>query len=76
MIRPSRTSEVSVGAVHKDFVRKNLTTWSLRPTPEFSPVDATRPQIAERNVALVTVSRVGFNVWHTRKLVTWPVNIT
>jgi hypothetical protein len=62
------------GRCAQDFVRKNLTSWLLRPTHEFSLVDATRPQVAERNVALVTVSRVGFNVWHTRAVLTFEAD--
>lgn len=62
------------GRCAQDFVTKNLTAWSLRPTPEFLLVDATRPQVAERNVALITVSRVGFNVWHTRAVLTFEAD--
>jgi hypothetical protein len=53
------------GRCAKDFVAKNLKTWSLRPSPDLSLVDAARPQMQE-NVAGVSVSRVGFNVSHNR----------
>jgi hypothetical protein len=54
------------GRCAKDFVAKNLRTWSLRPGPDLSLVDAVQPQMQERNVAGVSVSRVGFNLSHNR----------
>ena len=54
------------GRCAKDFVAKNLKSWSLRPSPDLLLVDAAQPQMQERNVAGVSVSRVGFNLSHNR----------
>jgi hypothetical protein len=62
------------GRCAKDFVSKNLMHWSLRPSPGLPTVDAARPQLWDRNVAAVTVSRVGFNFWHTRAVVTYEAD--
>jgi hypothetical protein len=48
--------------------------WPLRTSPGLSTVDAAQPQWWDRNVAAVTVSRVGFNFWHTRAIVTFEAD--
>jgi hypothetical protein len=62
------------GHCAKDFVKKNLSIWSLRSVPELSLVGATQSQMVERNIALVSVSRVGFNLWHTRAVLTFEAD--
>ena len=62
------------GRCAKDFIKKNLNSWSLRPTAELLVVDATQPQIVEKNVARITVSRVGFDLWHTRAVLAFEAD--
>src|ERR1039457_583146 len=62
------------GRCAKDFVEKNMRTWSLRPTPELSLMNAAQLQTVERNLAAMTVSRVGFNLWHTRAVLTFEAD--
>jgi len=62
------------GRCAKDFVKKNLNSWALRPTAELLVVDATQPQIVGKNVARITVSRVGFDLWHTRAVLAFEAD--
>jgi hypothetical protein len=62
------------GRCAKDFAKKNLNSWALRPTAELSVVDATQPQIVGKNAARITVSRVGFNLWHTRAVLAFEAD--
>ncbi len=62
------------GQCAKDFVRKNLNSWALRPTAELLLVDAMQPQIVGNKLARITVSRVGFDLWHTRAVLAFQVD--
>lgn len=62
------------GRCAKDFVKKNLNSWALRPTAGLLVVDATQPQIVGKNVARITVSRVGFDLWHTRAVLAFEAD--
>jgi hypothetical protein len=55
------------GRCARDFLRKNLKAWPLQPTLDYSSVP--RGALAHDDSILVTLSRVGFNVWHTRAVV-------
>lgn len=62
------------GRCAKDFVTKNLNSWLLKPTAEFLVVDATQPQVMGKKVARITVSRVGFDLWHTRAVLAFEAD--
>jgi hypothetical protein len=62
------------GRCAKDFAKKNLNSWALRPTAELLVLDATQPQIVGKNVARITVSRVGFDLWHTRAVLAFEAD--
>ena len=51
------------GRCAKDFLKKNL-AWPLQPALDYSSVP--RGALAHDDSILVTLSRVGFNVWQTR----------
>ena len=57
------------GRCEKDFVNKNLRAWTIQPKLEYSP--NTRNALGHDNddESLVTLSRVGLNIWHTRAVV-------
>ena len=55
------------GRCAKDFVKKNLKAWPVQPTLDYSSVP--RDALAYDDSILVTLSRVGFNLWHTRAVV-------
>ena len=55
------------GRCARDFVEKNLKAWPVQPTLEYSSVP--REALAHDDSILVTLSRVGFNVWHNRAVV-------
>src|SRR5208282_6375392 len=55
------------GTARRDFVKKNLTAWPLESTLDYSSVP--RAALAHDDSSLVTLSRVGFNFWHTRAVV-------
>jgi hypothetical protein len=55
------------GHCAKDFVKKNLRAWPLESTLDYSSVP--RAELAHDDSILVTLSRVGFNFWHTRAVV-------
>jgi len=54
------------GRCSKDFVKKNLKAWPVQPL-QYSSVP--RGTLAYDDSILVTLSRVGFNVWRTRAVV-------
>jgi hypothetical protein len=62
------------GRCAKDFVAKNLKNWSLHPTLGLLLIEPAQLQMQERNVAGVSVSRVGFNLSHNRAAVTFEAN--
>lgn len=62
------------GRCAKDFAKKNLNSWALRPTEELAVVDATQQQMVGKNVARITVSRVGFDFWHTRAVLAFEAD--
>jgi hypothetical protein len=55
------------GRCAKDFVKKNMMVWPLEPTLDYSSVS--RGTLGHDDSILVSLSRVGFNVWHTRAVV-------
>jgi hypothetical protein len=60
------------GRCGKDFVAKNVRSWPLEPRLEYSAVS---PGASVNDDAiLVTLSRVGFNVWRSRAVVTFSAD--
>jgi hypothetical protein len=55
------------GRCAKDFLKKNLKAWPLQQTLDYSSV--ARGALRGDDSILVPLSRVGFNVWHTRAVV-------
>lgn len=73
-LRVTKTEDLSFpdfdafcGRCAKDFVKKNLRAWPLESTLDYSSVP--RTALAHDDSILVTLSRVGFNFWHTRAVV-------
>jgi hypothetical protein len=60
------------GRCAKDFLKKNLKAWPLPPTLDYSSVP--RGALRGDDSILVTLSRVGFNAWHTRAVVTFSAD--
>jgi hypothetical protein len=55
------------GRCAKDFLKKNMMAWPLQPTLDYSAIP--RGALRGDDSILVTLSRVGFNVWRTRAVV-------
>jgi len=57
----------------RDFVRKNLAVWQLRASVKVDFVlSAVEPETLQPNVVVVT--RIGFNPWHTRAVLSFEGN--
>jgi len=76
---PSAEFAAFCGFCARSFVRKNLTAWHFEPGPHdafgISVVQASEPSLIppKQNVA-VSVTRVGFNLWHTRAVLGYSAN--
>jgi len=62
------------GSCGKDFVRKNLNSWPLHQSSEFLLVGAARPERPADNSSAVALSRVGFNLWRNRAVLTFTAD--
>lgn len=75
--RPSPGFAAFCGSCARNFVRKNMATWYLEPDLHgafgISVVEPPRP--AQRSPRqIVWVTRVGFNLWHTRAVLSYSTS--
>jgi hypothetical protein len=74
---PSGEFAAFCGFCARNFVRKNLTAWYFEPGPHdalgISVVEASQTSPPKQYVA-VSVTRVGFNLWHTRAVLSYSAN--
>jgi hypothetical protein len=75
--QPSSEFAAFCGLCAQDFVRKNLDTWRLEPQPQIAfGVSVVEPPKPADNSSeqIVWVTRVGFNLWHTRAVLSYSRN--
>jgi hypothetical protein len=76
---PSSEFAALCGSFARNFVTKNLTAWHFEPGPHdafsISVVEASEPSpTLSKPYVAVSVTRVGFNLWHTRAVLSYSAN--
>ena len=77
-MRPSSDFVTFCGFCGRDFVGKNLTIWRLNPNAlsklGISVMDASESSRSHANRYVVTVTRVGFDLWHQRSVLSYSLD--
>jgi hypothetical protein len=76
--RPSSDLMTFCGLCGRDFVRKNLAVWRLNPNAlnkfGISVMDASESSWTPTNGYVVNVTRVGFDLWHHRSVLSYSLD--